>query len=230
MDELEADLSMIAPDLPGHGGTRLGTLSRSGLMQMAEDVAKLLAAMEIAPDYIIGHSAGAAIALAMDPALSPRGQILINAALEEFEGFAGWLFPAMAKGLSAAPFAAELMSRNLGRNDKLRGLLASTGSPVSDEMLARYLKLARNPDHIKGTLRMMASWDLATLQKRLPDIDTPVLLIAGERDGTVPISVSNKAEKTLKHARLEIFPGGHLLQEEDPFGVADAIKRFLETI
>ncbi len=227
MTKLASDLTMIAPDLPGHGATLLGAPNRSGLTAMADDVTSLVRTLGVTPEVIIGHSAGAAIALMSDSALSPRGQILLNAALSGFTGIAGWVFPAMAKGLSVTPFAAELLSRSLASEAKLRSLLNSTGTKVTPDILARYSELVRNVPHIRGTLKMMAAWDLSPLLKALPSIRTRTLLIAGDRDGTVPVSVSNHAEKTLSDVSLKVHHGGHLLHEEDPEIVAEDIRAFL---
>lgn len=227
MSTLSSKLTMLAPDLPGHGGTRLGSNARSGLEPMAQDVAALLDKLEVAPEFTIGHSAGAAVSLELDQVLCPRGHVLINAALSEFEGLAGWVFPAMAKGLSLTPFAADFLARNLSRNEKLRGLLASTGSDVTEDILLRYQALARNRDHVDGTLKMMAAWDLKPLLARIKSIRTPTLLIAANKDGTVPVSVSKMAKETLYKAELILHDGGHLLHEERPQLVADDIARFI---
>lgn len=227
MEELSGSLTMVAPDLPGHGATRLGASDRSGLDHMAQDVSALMNALGSRPELTISHSAGAAIALAADASLSPRGHIVINAALNGFEGLAGWLFPALAKGLSATPFASEMLSRHLSQGKRLHALLKATGSDVTDDVMERYLSLVRNPEHVKGTLRMMASWNLQPLLSALPEIKTPVLLIAARGDGTVPISVSKQAEKTLLNARLEVHDGGHLLHEENPALVAKSVTDFM---
>lgn len=227
MHVLSAKLTMVAPDLPGHGKTRRGSSSRPGLEEMANDIAVLVRRMNTVPELLIGHSAGAAIALTLDQALSPRGHVLINAALSEFEGVAGWVFPAVAKGLSMTPFAADLLAKSLSREEKLRSLLASTGSGVSDDILRRYKTLASSRDHVDGTLKMMAAWDLKPLLKKLSSIHTPTLLIAANRDGTVPISVSKKAKQSLQSAEIILHEGGHLLHEEDPKLIANDISGFL---
>ncbi|MEM7746067.1 MAG: alpha/beta fold hydrolase, partial [Pseudomonadota bacterium] len=51
---------VVAPDLPGHGFSSMGMASLPG---MAGAVRDLLATLDVAPEYIVGHSAGAAIAL-----------------------------------------------------------------------------------------------------------------------------------------------------------------------
>lgn len=226
MEHLASDLTMIAPDLPGHDQTRLGTRLRSGLQEMAQDVGLLMRAMNVTPEWMIGHSAGAAIALAMDTDLSPRGHILINPALGSFEGIAGSVFPAMAKGLSMAPFAAELLSRTFSNEKKIRELVAATGTAPTVDIMERYRKLVQSPDHIRGTLRMMAAWDLTPLMDRLSEITTPVLLIAGDNDKTVPNSVSKQANTMLIRSNLVIRGGGHLIHEEAPGVVADDIQKF----
>ena len=54
---------VIAIDLPGQGFTKLGNRNRCGLDPMTEDILALLATLKVTPQMIIGHSAGAAIAL-----------------------------------------------------------------------------------------------------------------------------------------------------------------------
>jgi hypothetical protein len=60
---------LIAPDLPGHGFTQ-SPRGRSGLPQVARDIAALMQTMEAAPRIIIGHSAGGA-SRARDRAAGP---------------------------------------------------------------------------------------------------------------------------------------------------------------
>ena len=64
---------------------------------------------------------------------------------------------------------------------------------------------------------MMARWDLVPLQRRLPGIDAPVLLIASVDDPMVPSAVSRKAAHLIPNARLDVVrDGGHLLHELKP--------------
>ena len=109
---LAADHHVIAIDLPGQGFTQLGAQRRCGLPALAADIAALVAAEGWTPHQMIGHSAGAAIALQMvlDGMSPPAGVVGINAALGHFKGVAGVLFPAMAKLLAAMPFTATLFS------------------------------------------------------------------------------------------------------------------------
>ena len=63
---------VVAIDLPGQGFTKLGAQRRCGLDQMSEDIVTLCTAENFQPSAIIGHSAGAAIALRMAELWQPN--------------------------------------------------------------------------------------------------------------------------------------------------------------
>lgn len=221
---------LILPDLPGQGFSRAGAKMRLGLEPMAEDLAALLAAEGLAPAAIVGHSAGAAVALALADRLPtpPRAVIGINAALGAFEGVQGWLFPALARLLALNPLVPRLFARLSGTDGRVRALIGSTGSTLDPAGIGFYRALVQDPDHVDGTLSMMAQWRLEALMARLPDIAVPTLLIAAEGDRTVPADVSARAAARLGDGQLLRIPGyGHLIHEEAPEAVAGPIQRFL---
>jgi magnesium chelatase accessory protein len=222
---------LVIVDLPGQGFTRLGARHRCGLDPMAEDLARLIRQEAWAPMAYIGHSAGAAIALRLAELAPPRAVIGLNAALGQFEGVAGWLFPIMAKLLAAAPFVAQIFSRFAGNPAKVASLLASTGSTIDATGQALYLQLLRMPSHVDATLAMMAQWTLEGLLDMLPQQTTPCLLITAANDRAVPPAKSSNAAARMPHARWHDVPGlGHLLHEEAPQIVAPLILDFLTTL
>ncbi len=228
MEAMSERWTVVAPDLPGHGGTRLGSSARSGLPEMAVDVAAMIAQAYSTPMAVIGHSAGAAIALELDVGMVPR--VLINPALAPFDGAAGWVFPRLARALSAAPFATSLVSRSFAKQSRIQGLLAETGSPVTDEAVARYQRLATNSAHIRGTLMMMAAWDVVPLRNRLPRIEAPALFVLGTNDKTVSPDIGRLEAGRMPAARIREVSGGHLVHEEDPSGIAAMIEAFLTSV
>lgn len=224
---LSANHRIIAADLPGQGFTQVGMPGRYGLEETAEDLWALIDAGGWNPKLIIGHSAGAAIALEMVRARPGAAVVGINAALGQFEGVAGWLYPVLAKVMARLPFVADVFSRMSGRPDAVRQLLNSTGSRVDDEMLALYTRLVQDRSHVDGSLQMMAAWELDALLNNLPKIASDVLFLAADGDKTVPPKISEWAASKLPHGRVETLTGvGHLVHEEDPGRVAARISVF----
>jgi magnesium chelatase accessory protein len=215
---------VIVPDLAGHGCSTAGFQGRLGLDAMAADLWEFCEALGIQPQAIIGHSAGAAIALRMAE-LEPVPQVIgLNAALGEFDGAAGILFPLIAKGLATLPFAASAITAFFGRPGAVGRILAGTGSPLDPQDRAFYLRLVRDPDHVSGALGMMADWRLQGLMARLPGTRTKVTLIASEGDRAVPPQVSTNAATLIPDARLKLLPAlGHLAHEEADDGLSGLI-------
>ena len=207
---------VIAIDLPGQGFSQSGAQRRFGLDPMAEDVLSLIHAQGWQPDQIIGHSAGAAIALRMaEMGLKPREIVGINAALGNFKGMAGWLFPMLAKALAVTPLSASLFA-NTANARKIHSLIAGTGSTLDAAGEALYLQLCRDTPHVDATLSMMAQWSLDGLLSRLPQIHCPTHFLAATNDKAVPPDISKQAATRMPNARLTNLPDlGHLAHEED---------------
>ncbi|MGB8814058.1 MAG: alpha/beta fold hydrolase BchO [Paracoccaceae bacterium] len=225
---LAQDYRVIALDLPGQGFSVLGSRARCSLDAMAEDIAALLAQEGWTPFAIIGHSAGAALALRMAEIAPTKAIIGINAALGGFEGVAGWLFPVMARLLARMPLVPQLFSKLAGTPQQVRQLLASTGSRIDSAGEAQYLHLLRQPSHVAATLAMMAQWDLVGLMRRLPQQAQPCLLITSTADRAVPPMVSKRAAASMQNARWIDLPRfGHLVHEEAADQVASLTRDFL---
>lgn len=219
----------IALDLPGHGFSDAAPSFRSGLERVAEDITRLLAIEDITPEAIIGHSAGAAIALglAARKAFPACPVVSLNGAFSEFEGIAGVVFPALAKLLSINPVAPVLFSATTTERNVAQ-LLSSTGSQMTPAQTRLYYRLIRDRSHVSGVLSMMAAWDLRSLARQMPEIDCPCLLLVGSHDRVVDPKVSKIAAERLPDARVQSMSRlGHLMHEEDPQAIADLTKDFL---
>jgi len=226
---LAQDHRTIAVDLPGQGFSTLHSRRRAGLDPMAQDLHTLLTQESWQPDLIVGHSAGAALALRLAELLPDAPPVVaINGALAEFGGLAGWAFPMMAKLLAMNPLTPLMVSRMSSHPDRVRDLLATTGSRLDDDGLEFYRRLVADPRHVDGVLAMMAEWNLKGLVARLSATRSRVLLLAGENDRTVPIEVSLDAAARIPGAAVRVLPGlGHLAHEEAPDTIARAIRLHL---
>ncbi len=218
--------SVYAIDLAGHGFTDMpagGTASvMFSLPGMAHGIGELVSAMQVAPTLVLGHSAGAAIALRMclDAILAPRCVVSFNGALAPLEGLAGQVFSPIAKVLTRAPWVPELFAWRASRSDVLDRLVNGTGSQLDATGRELYRRLISNPGHAAGALGLMANWDLHSLWRDLPRLTTPVQFIVGSNDLIVPPEASHRAWARLRQAPafpVETLDGlGHLAHEERP--------------
>jgi len=183
--------------------------------------------LNVAPGLVVGHSAGAAIALqcVVDNRFSPSRVIGLNPALAPFRGLAGVIFPPLAKLLALNPVVPWLFTSLPGSRTQARRMIDSTGSTIDPEGLALYTRLFTRTDHVDGALAMMALWDLTSLLKVLPDISIPIDLLVGEGDKMVPpqeaIDLAARLDGITTHKVPRL---GHLMHEEDPAQFAAMIR------
>jgi magnesium chelatase accessory protein len=210
---------VIAPDLPGQGFTTLLPVEAVGLSPFADYLRELMSALEATPRWIIGHSAGAALSAqyALDTDTLPKGILCINAAFNPFGSVAAPIFSKTAKWFARSHWLPKALASPALRWRATGSMLADTGSSVDPVMSRCYDALLGNPDHIAGTLRMMAGWDLPPLLRQLSSLQTPVWLAAAEGDRTIPPERSTSVARNLPLAHTVRIPDlGHLAHEEKP--------------
>lgn len=230
---LAQQFHVLAMDLPGHGftsmpagGPRSPQLSLGG---MAQALDALLQHLQIKPAVVVGHSAGAAIAVRMclDGLIAPQRVVSINGALLPLGGLAGQVFSPVARLMAAAPFVPRLFSWRAGSPAVLRALINGTGSRLDAEGMALYGQLVTNPGHAAGALGMMANWDLPGLQHQLPQLATPLSLVVGACDRTIPprqaARVLAMLAPALRRPVITLDGLGHLAHEERPDLVAQLV-------
>jgi magnesium chelatase accessory protein len=226
---LASKYRVVTIDLPGHGFTGSMSSGAASLPGVAGKIAALLQSLAIAPHWAVGHSAGAAILarLAIDGALPLRAITSLNGALLPLPGWSGAVFPPVAKFLAANSLTARLFAWRANDPAAVRRLVASTGSSLDRAGLDLYGRLIASPGHVAATLQMMAAWDLDALQRDLPRLDVPLLLVVGQQDRTVAPAEADRVRKFIPSARIERLPGlGHLAHEEKPELVAGVLQRF----
>ena len=229
MPLLAEHYDVIAPDLPRHAFTTGHPPEDMALPTMASAIADLVRRMNLRPAMIVGHSAGAALALQLALDHHFDGPIVgLNSALRPFPGPAAQLFPALAKVLFVNPFVPRIFSAAASfRKEGERFLYRSTGSEIDAEGMACYQALLRNSRHTKGALAMMANWDLPTLRTRMSEVQNRVLLVHSDKDKAIPLDWAKEAHSWLPDARLEVMKGyGHLAHEEAPEAAAKLILDF----
>lgn len=225
---LAEHFEVFAPDLPGHGFTRTPPGQSLSLPAVANALSEWMRARSIEPRLLVGHSAGAALAirLALDDAVSASLIVSVNGALLPIGGAIGRMFLPLARLLSTNPIVVPAFAVWASGRSAARRLLASTGSRIDAEGERCYAHLIADRSHVAGALRLMASWDLAPLQAELPGLSPPLLLLAALGDRTLPPSHAARVHALVPRARLLTLPAlGHLAHEENAPAVAGPVMR-----
>lgn len=210
---------VIAPDLPGHAFSGALPAAQCTLPGMGRALAALLAALDVRPAFVAGHSAGAALLVHMTLAglIAPRLIASFNGALLPFHGWAGVLFAPAARLLAVNPLVPRLFAWRAHDERAVRRLIDSTGSRLDAAGVAGYARLVRSAAHVRGAIAMMAGWDLDALARELPRLHTPLLLVTGSADRTVPPAQARDVLARVPAARHVSLDGlGHLAHEEAP--------------
>lgn len=212
---LSAAYRVVVPDLPCHGFSRPQGWPDLSLAGMTAAIQSLITALGIVPAAIIGHSAGAAIAVSLGAKSDAKTRPLvmgINGAFRPIRGER--VFSPLAKALFAAPLSASLFALVARGGWFGDNLLTATGSPIDPAGAALYRRLLTASGHVRGALGMMAAWDLTRFDALLSALPRPPVLIAAKDDPMVPCGDSRYAASVARGASLTLVDrGGHLLHE-----------------
>jgi magnesium chelatase accessory protein len=223
---LAPDFRWLAPDLPGHGFTTSRHRLDLSLPGISKSIAALIAKLAFAPRVVVGHSAGAAVLahLIAHGVIAPDLFVAINGAFLPFEGWAGHVFPVVAKVLELNPFSGRLFAWSADRST-VQKMLTGMGSKLDARGVEFYARLMRDPAHCAGALGMMANWNLREMPRDLGRVKCPMLLIVGVNDRAVSPAEAPRVAKMASHATVKVLPGvGHLAHEEQPETVAALIR------
>jgi magnesium chelatase accessory protein len=233
MPLLAGAFTVVAPDLPGHGFTAAPAYSSGySLPGVAKGMAALLGQLGLQPAVVVGHSAGAAVAIrmALDGTICPRAIVSLNGALLPFPGMTDGFLGLLTRRIAGSALTAFVFSAFIGSGPSVERLLRSTGSRIDAEGARLYGRLVAHLGHVQGALALMANWDLRPLLRDLPRLRASLILVVGSRDGMVPPAEAERVRRRLPRAELVTLPGlGHLAHEERPDEIAAIIMRAFST-
>lgn len=236
MPELAELGTVVAYDRPAFGlterpmaGEWTGESPYSNQSQVSMLVG-LMDALGIEKAILIGHSAGAAIAMqtALEYPERVSGLVLVDPAVSAKTGIPGWLKP-----LIHTPQMERLgpyFSRSLSSEQGDAFLDAAWYDPA--KFTSADVKAYRKPFQL-------AKWDAALweftkasraldLESRYGEFNLPVMVISGDHDRIVPPEDSEKLAKSLPDAQYELAKEcGHVPQEECPEEFLTPVIEFL---
>jgi pimeloyl-ACP methyl ester carboxylesterase len=223
---LSQEYQVVSIDLPPFGKSGKCKKYVYSYRNMAQTVIQLVQSLELDEVTLIGHSMGGQIVLNIlhhEPDLAEKAVLLCSSSYSKRSKLPFILG-------SYIPFFHLYVKFWLARSGVRQNLqnVVHDHTLINDEMLFGYLQPFLNDEIFIALTRMIRDHegDLSTLV--LNQITTSCLLIWGEHDKVVPLSVGKRLKNDLKSSELIILKDtGHLVPEERPEDVFHYIKQFL---
>lgn len=210
--------------------------TKIALVDLAADARGVHAAVGAPKTVLFGHSMGCQVALEAYRALAPDVAALVlvcgsfGRITYSFKGtqlLAQWLPTAIAK-VEAHPLLTRAVWGRMPTELALRVALATgeVDRRIRPEDLLPYMKHMVDID-VLMFLKMLQSAGEHTAEDLLPQIQVPVLVVAGGRDSFTPPSLAEKLAKLLPRGELWMVPEGtHATPIERPTEMRERLNKF----
>ena len=220
---LEQIPSVVAFDLPGFGESPMPPSGDVSIAFYAEVVAELLAELGVREAAIVGNSMGGFIAMQLAITAPERVErlVLVGAAgisvVGEYSDRQLGVIRRADRWIAAYGAWLASKSDSLVRRPWLRrqllGLVVAHPSRVSAPLAAEQLRGSGKPAFVEA-LADMVGFEIVD---RLEAIDTPTLIVHGDRDKLVPVADADVFEEHIAGSRKLIYHDvGHTPQIEVP--------------
>ncbi len=226
--------TVIAPDLPGHGGSAPASGDYS-VGALAASLRDLLVALGHERVTLVGHSLGGGVAmqfsyqfpemierlvLVSSGGLGPEVSLVLRAAA--LPGADIFIATTADLGNRVGPLVGRVLSAfGLRPNADVAEVLRGYGTLVDPERRAAFLGTVRAVIGTGG--QKVAATDRLYLAQAIP-----VLIVWGAADRIIPASHGEDAHRHIPGSRLEVFEDvGHLPQIEAPLRFVLTLEQFL---
>jgi pimeloyl-ACP methyl ester carboxylesterase len=231
MEPLGARFRIIAPSLRHYWPEKWdGSGGRFKIDQHVEDMAAFIAALDVGPVRLIGHSRGGHIAFRLAE-LHPhllRQVVLAEPGGELDESLGGKPVAPGAKGRQAQAFAAAAALVQAGEVEAgLRSFAEHTGGPGAWEKRSEMRKTI-NRDNAQTLAGQIDEQRRPFSRAAAEGIRTPTLLVHGENTQPSFVAIINALEGCIAGAeRVVIGDAGHGMSSDNPADFNRAVLMFL---
>lgn len=223
---LQKDFNVITVDIPPFGKSGKSRQFVYSYENMAKTVIMLLEDLDIKRVTMAGHSLGGQICLYVTY-LKP--DLVRNCVLLSSSAYMKRLKRPLILS-SYLPFFSLYVKRYLMKSGLRRNLelVVYNQKLIDDEMMKGYLQPFMDENIFRALTRMIRDREGDLSVEQLQQIDVPCLLIWGDHDRVVPLSIGKRLHDDLENSRLIVLKDtGHLVPEERPEQVYDHIRSFL---
>ena len=232
LSRLAEEHATIAIDLPGHGRSSApASPARYALSRFADDLLRVLDALDIDRVALLGYSMG--------------GRAALRAALRAPDRVAALVLESTSPGIADPArradrreadraLAAEIervgVSAFVDRWEKLPLWASQQALPTTSRARLRAQRDVNDATGLANSLRGAGAGEDEPVLGKLATFEAPVLLVAGALDAAYVAAASEMAQAFID-ARLVIVPeAGHAVHLERPDELTDAVLEFLRGI
>lgn len=228
---LQDNHKIIRLDLPGFGLTGPHPTGDYRLQTYLAFIQSFLSELGIKKCILVGNSLGGEIAwrYALNFPNQVEKLILIGAAGYPTEVE---YVPPISYMLLRLPVIRELVKK-ITPPKVIRGSLEFLyGQPelVTKELVELYFDMTIREGNREALTERMESIARPAPYQQIPFIETPTLILWGEKDQLIPVENAERFQRDLPNSTLVTFPeAGHMPMEEIPEKSVSAVKQFLST-
>lgn len=218
---------IIAPDLPGHGGT---AAPAGGMREVADDLVSLLDQLDVDQAVVIGYSLG--------------GRLALHLALQAPERVRALVLLGATPGIADPAARAQRVAEDADRARRIETdyeafvddwealpLFATQRAlgPATRQRIGA-IRRGHDPRALAEALRRVGTGAQAPLYDRLHELGMPVLWVVGEYDAKFR-AIADQVRPLLPSAQFAILPyAGHAVHIERPSAFSTLFKAFAEKL
>jgi len=212
LEQLPLNYRLLAPDLPGHGGS--GGTSQDSIKGYADAMAAFLQTLDIPEPVIVGgQSMGAAIALQL--------------VLDHPEMFQGLFLVGAGARLRTAPAFLEALDRGEINASFLKMAFAPESDP---DMVAAEIDSFASADS-RVLFHDFTACDRFDVREEVKSIKLPTLVATGAKDQMAPPRLAEYLADNIGAAELKLMPGaGHFPMMEIPAAFNQELCAFVDKV
>lgn len=229
VERLKDTYRVIRFDQIGHGLTGPNSAGDHSTASFIEDIGEVADALGLERFILGGNSMGGShtIGYAIENPERLMGIVLVDAGgirvEEKADGNTGF-------DIARTPVINQLIKHVTPRSLIEQSLRESVSNEaiVTPEAVDRYWELLRYPGNRGATLERFSRPWAGFDRERIAQVTVPALILWGEDDGLIPVSVGKLYNDLLPQSELVIYPEiGHLPQEEAPDATIADLDRWL---
>lgn len=231
---LEKKYRLFLLDLKGFGQSPQPRDDKYSVFDQADLVLNFIAQKNLKNVTLVGNSFGGGVALVSAWQLQLIGEKL--RALVLVDSAAYKQTPPLYMILLRVPVLSNLLLKvptKLAVRTIMKGIYYDH-SKISQERILNYSIASKREGYayvLKQTVKQLIPANIGDLEKEFSKIEAPTLIIHGDHDKVIPLSISERLHREIKNSELVVLPRcGHVPQEEYPELTAEKVNLFLSRI